>query len=157
MKNINMEDLITEYNEFRYWLKSDLKNLNEINQGSCYLVDENWINSLENCIDRFYKSNNNFSFPSFNPKIIISFTELIDFIQKNQKFDFINHSLIDYKYRNLKKCDIIYFVGNNKIIIDFNDVRENKALFSLRSLKSIIILFFPAKYIISHFFEFLHL
>ena len=57
MKNINIEDLITEYNEFRYWLKSDLKNLNEINQGSCYLVDENWINSLENCIDKFNKSN----------------------------------------------------------------------------------------------------
>jgi len=126
MKSI--ENLITEYDDFRYFLKNDLKNQNEINQGSCYIIDENWINNLENCIDIFYKTNNKFSFPSQNPKIINSFSELIDFIQNNQKFDYINHSLIDYKYRNLKKNEIKYFIGNNKIIIDFNDYRENKAL-----------------------------
>jgi len=126
MKNI--ENLITEYDDFRYWLKNDLKNQNEINQGSCYLIDENWINNLENCIDKFYNTNNKFSFPSQNPKLINNFSELINCIQKNQKLDFINHSLINYKYRNLKKNEIIYFVGNNKIIIDFNDYRENKAL-----------------------------
>ena len=128
MKSINIQDLIKEYNDFRYWLKSDLKNPNEIYQGSCYLIDENWINSLEKCINKFNNSNNYFSFPSQNPKLINSFSELIDFIQKNQKFDFINQSLIDFKCSYLKKCEIIFFVGNNKIIIDYNDIRENKAL-----------------------------
>ena len=123
-----IEDLIKDYKDFRYWLNNDLKNQKEINQQYCYIIDENWIKSLERCIDKFYDANNNFSFPSKNPKLINSFSELIDFIQKNQKFDFINHSLIDYKYKNIKRCEVIYFVGNNKIIIDFNDYRENKAL-----------------------------
>ena len=123
MKNI--EVLIKEYDDFRNLLKDDLKNKNEINQQHCYLIDENWINSLENCIDKFYNSNNNFYFPSQNPKLINSFSELIDFMQKDQHFDLINHSLIDYKYRNLKRSEVIYLAQNNKIIIDFN---ENNSL-----------------------------
>ena len=74
MKNIYIKNLITEYDDFRYWLNSDLKNPNKIYQGSCYLIDESWINSLEKCINKFNNSNNYFSFPSQNPKIINSFS-----------------------------------------------------------------------------------
>ena len=43
-----IEDLIKKYDEFRYWLNDDLKNRNKINHQHCYLIDENWINILEN-------------------------------------------------------------------------------------------------------------
>ena len=46
MKNINIKELLTEYDDFRYQLNIELKYPNEIYQGSCYLIDENWINIL---------------------------------------------------------------------------------------------------------------
>ena len=122
MKNI--EDLIKEYDGFRYCLNDDLKNKNKINHHHCYLINENWINRLKNYFNEFYNTNTFFSFPSQNPKIINCFEELIDFIQKNQKFDLIYRSLIDYKYRNLKKNEVICLTGNNKIIIDFNESKS---------------------------------
>ena len=128
MNNINIDELINKFYDFRAWLEDDLKNQDKINQEYCYLIDEKWIKDLQNCINKYYNSNNNFSFPPQNPKLINSFEELIDFIQKNQKFDLINHSLIDYKYGHLKRCKVLYLARSNKMIIDFYNQKDSNAL-----------------------------
>ena len=129
MNNINIDELINKFYDFRAWLEDDLKNQEKINQEYCYLIDEKWINDLQNCINKYSNSNNNFSFPPQNPKFINCFEELTYFIQKNQKFDLINNSLIDCKYKNLKKCKVLYLARNKKkMIIDFYNQKDSNAL-----------------------------
>ena len=144
MDEQNFKLIMKTYYDFRNNLSTKINNINlTLYSEDCYLIEEPWINELINC---FNQCNNNlknshssfkfdFSLPSNPPVFIQNFDGIIKNIKDFKKFRIVNKNLIEFFYKDLNGIPIVkYYTGNNKIIIEFKENRNNKALLLINPL-----------------------
>ena len=140
-----------EYYKFKEKLRGNInKAFIKIELDYCYIVEEIWINELENLFQLYDEYNDSYDlnkafygaqlndsidledliFEGINlnfPQFINSFLDVINCIKNNKIFKLISKSFINslYKKNNLDilKPNIFeYYGGNNKIIIKINNI-----------------------------------
>ena len=100
-----------------------------------YLVEESWIKKLEEN-EAIIKNKQKdlltqITFPDQNPIFINDFSSAINLLKNNKKFRLISKSLIEkiYKDTDLKNnSSVLVYASNDKIILDFQEEKEDKAL-----------------------------
>ena len=108
-----------------------------------YLVEESWIKKLEEN-EAIIKNKQKdlltkITFPEQNPIFINDFSSAINLLKNNKRFRLISKSLIEkiYKDTDLKNnSSVLVYASNDKIILDFQKEKEDKALLIFFSLKS---------------------
>ena len=127
MNELSIKNIKDEYNDFREKMISSIKNPKISNFiypfEECYLIDETFIKELE-----YYLSRN--LFPNTEPIIINDFNSAINYLTKSKTISLINKRIIEIiGYRNiLMNCKtVLCYGGNNKLIIEFKDGRDNKS------------------------------
>ena len=155
MKEANFNSLKKIYDDFEFRLLKNIKNLNKYfftqNNEDCYIIEESWYNDLS----KFFTTSNNTSkipFPNNLFIFISDFKCIIDHLKNRKKFKLVNKKLIELLYRNenkLKNIPIIrYYSGKNKIIIEYKEKKDNKALLFIDPLNQFAII--NRTYIISY-------
>ena len=144
MDEKNVQLLNNIYMNFRNRLFNNINNsdtsLFTQQSEDCYLVEDLWNNELlnymkENNQNKQYNVNlnNNISFPT----IIKDFDNIIYNIDNFHKLKLVNKKLIESlpNKTDLKDLPVIqYYGGNNKIIIEYKNKKDNKALLVLNPL-----------------------
>ena len=133
-----------EYNNFRNELTKNIKNIpNNIESEDCYLIEE----SINNKIFEYFNNHNDILNNKINinfnektiPNIIINdFNSCIKSLKNKKKLKLISKQLIEaiYKGNDLRQFNNIkYYAGNNKIIIEFKEQEDNKALLLINPLE----------------------
>ena len=136
-----------EYTFFRKRLEKALKNSpTYMPSEDCCFIDESYIKELENCFSEYsehktfngkIKSNLIISYQRGKPRIINYFSELINYIKSNKKIRLINRRLIELIDSNfsLNNYNLVqYYAGNNKIIIEFKNNIQNRAILIVNPL-----------------------
>ena len=144
--------LKNEYIFFKNRLEANIKNCqitrNIQPSEDCYLIEESYINQLEesfidynspNTPKNTYKrySGNFIPLPLREPKIINDFKTAIGYIDNNKKFALISRriiQLIDTKNKLIENKCVVYYGGNRKLIIEFKDINEKKSLLLVNPL-----------------------
>ena len=135
--------IMKTYYDFRNNLSTKINNNDySLYSEDCYLIEEPWINELINCFNHYNNLKNSnssfkfdFSLPSNPPVIIQNFDGIIKNIKDLKKFRIVNKNLIEFFYKDLNGILIVnYYTGNNKIIIEFKENRNNKALLLINPL-----------------------
>ena len=112
-------------------LEKNIKNNNiKLYNKESYIIKDSWIN------DYFQYNNNIGSETSFtksnkDPEIIKDISSAINCLKNNTKFKIISKQLMTsiFNYNELNKYKSInYHTGNNKIIIEYKEIDENKCL-----------------------------
>ena len=132
MNEINFNLLKKTYYDFRNALIRSInnkdKNLFTQKSEDCYVIEESWNNEL---LKYFYDSKVN-SLPKDLPIFINNLNDIIEHLKNGKKLKLINKQIIDLLYQNdnnLKNITIIkYCGGNNKLIIEYKNKIDNKAL-----------------------------
>ena len=127
------------YNDFRDAFLKNIKNKDKSlfiqNSEDCYLIEEFWIDEL---LKSFKKNNNLNSIPQNEPTFINNFKSIIECLIIEQNLKIINKKFVENFFSNkdyLKNKSIIkYYGGNNKIIIEYKDNKDDKALFVIDPL-----------------------
>ena len=135
--------IMKTYYDFRNNLSTNINNNDySLYSEDCYLIEGPWINELINCFNHYNNLKNSnssfkfdFSLPSNPPVIIQNFDGIIKNIKDLKKFRIVNKNLIEFFYKDLNGILIVnYYTGNNKIIIEFKENRNNKALLLINPL-----------------------
>ena len=132
------EDTLTisknEYNKFRDDLSNQIKNASiNLNTDDCYLITETYDKKLVEYFDNKEKKENN-NILNDEPDIINNLSEIIEHLKKDQSIKLINKKLIESicTNNNFKEEHVIkYYAGNNKIIMEYKDNKDSKALFMI--------------------------
>ena len=133
------------YEDFKTRL---LKNLNSSdkslfiqNSEDCYIIEENWINEYINYFNRYNKNDSSFksniSFSKKGPIFINDLTSIILILKNENNLKIINKKLLGFLFseKDLIKIPIIkYYGGNNKIIVEYKDKKDDKALLIINPL-----------------------
>ena len=132
------------YNEFRTNLFGNINNTNKLlftkNSEDCYLIEENWINYYINCFDQYNKNNRSLesiiSFQKYKPNFINDFKTIITYLKNEKKLKLINKNLLEllFSENDLINIPIKYYGGNDKIIIEYKDKKDAKALLLINPL-----------------------
>ena len=129
-------ELKKKYDDFRDKLFNSIKNPDKskftLYSEDCYLIEESSLNGFLN----YFKNNNNsfekIPLPKNLPVYIKTLENIIDNIQKGKKMRLISKQIIEPLYRNendLTTIPIIkYYAGNNKLIIEYKNKIDDKAL-----------------------------
>ena len=136
MEENNYNKLKKIYDDFKDTLNKNIKNMNKSlyiqNSEDCYLIEDAWDTQILNCFQKFNKSSKDISFPKNLPIFINNFNDIIEHLKIGKKLKLIKKQFIELLYQNesnLKNISIIrYYGGNNKIIIEFKDNKDDKAL-----------------------------
>ena len=143
MSDQNFELLVKTYYDFRNDLSTKIKDKNlTLYSGDCYLIKEPWNNELIKCFNEYNNLRNNnssfkfdFSFPSNPTCFIQNFENIITNINDLQKFRILSKKIIEFLCKDLNGIPIVkYYSGNNKIIIEFKEDKNNKALLLINPL-----------------------
>ena len=140
MDEENFQVLKNIYKDFQKKLYENINNSEKSSftqqSEDCYLVDEIWINDFLKCFNKDNINNkNNFNISS--SLFINDFPNIISSLNNFKKLRLVNKQLIDsFTIKNdLKDLSIIqYYGGNNKIIIEYKNKKDNKALLLLNPL-----------------------
>ena len=121
----------SEYNKFRDDLSNQIKNVS-ISQDTddCYLITETYDKKLVEYLDKNEKNDNN-NLLNDKPDIINNLSEIIEHLKKDQSIKLISKKIIEsiFSINNFKDEHAIkYYAGNNKIIMEYKDNKDNKAL-----------------------------
>ena len=112
------------------------------NNNQCYLIkDNNWVNDFINNYnnkgtnknDRYYYKRSNIKKPDF----LNDFDSLINYLKERKIFKMVNKELMEFsfKYYELMMNKMInYYIGNNKIIIEYTSNDEKYALLIFYSI-----------------------
>ena len=142
MKKNDFIYFANQYYKFRRQLENNIHNLQQINKGVCYLIDEFWIQNLDSYVDKFnkgeYSHQNLIPFPKDNPKFINHFSTAVSYIKINKNFIIISQQLIDLLYEryDIIKSQVIYYAGNNRLIIEIMENDKNNAFFFINPSNS---------------------
>ena len=127
MNELSLKNIKDEYKYFCEKMISSIKNPKISNFiypfEECYLIDETFIKELEYYLSRDI-------FPNTEPIIINDFNSAINYLTKSKTISLINKRIIEIiGYRNiLMNCKtVLCYGGNNKLIIEFKDDRDNKS------------------------------
>ena len=159
------------YSTFRNNLEENLDNSDGLkiykSSEDCYLIEESWNNEFNQFFTSFQVNNfskiYNIDFLENKPIFIETFSSAISYLKNNVKFSLISKELIKNLYEdNLNDIPIVhYYANNSKIIIEFKNNVENKALLIINPLsynlikKNIFVLSFSKKEKIFFFNELL--
>lgn len=154
MEEKSFNKMKNEYIFFKNRLEENIYNgqisKNLIPSEDCYLIEESYIKELEESFINYSKinapqnscrkiesSNAIILFPLKEPKIINDFKTAINYIDNNKKISLISKKFIETIYHNNILNiyrSVIYYGGNSKLIIEFKDKKEKKALLILNPL-----------------------
>ena len=135
--NENLNKFMNVYNFFRKELSVKIKSIEKSliikNSEDCYIIEESWIND---CMENYNNKDNKnletkISFPKTKPNVIKDFNSIIAYFKKDTKLKLINKKslLFLFSENDLINIPIIEFYGgNNKIILEYKDNRDGKAL-----------------------------
>ena len=135
MDKVNFNVIKKTYDDFRNSLIINInnkdKNLFTQNSEDCYLIEESWNDELLKSLYNSKDSSDYITLPK-NFTFINNFNEIIAHLKDGKKLKLINKQIIDLLYQNdnnLKNIPIIkYCGGNNKLIIEYKNKIDNKAL-----------------------------
>ena len=122
--------IIEEYNSYKQKLLGDIKS-SFIESEDFYLIEDYWIDEFKNSINN-YNNKKVKDFSVFIPDYITNinnFSTIINCLQNNIKFAIVSKKLLESSYDvdDLKSdISIKYYSGNNKLIIELKDDKENK-------------------------------
>ena len=142
MKKNDFIYFANQYYKFRRQLENNIKNLQHIVKDVCYLIDEFWIQNLDSYFDKLnkgeYSHQNLIPFPKDNPKFINHFLTAVSYIKINKNFKIISQQLIDllYERNDITKLNVIYYAGNNRLIIEIMENDKNNAFFFINPSNS---------------------
>ena len=133
MDEEDFKKIIKNYDSFK---QKKLKDINSsfIKSEDCYLIEDYWIDELEKFINN-YKNNKNKKVKDYSVFIpdyitnINSFSTIINCIQNHKKLAIVSKKLLELSYdEDDLKSDICikYYSGNNKLIIELKDDKDNK-------------------------------
>ena len=133
MDEDDFKKIINEFCSFENKFSEDI-NSSSIKSGNCYLIEEYWIDEFKNSINNYNKNKNKKvkDHSEFIPDYITMinfFSTIINYLQNNKKFGFVSKKLLEYSYEEDDlKSDICskYYTGNNKLIIELKDDKDNK-------------------------------
>ena len=138
-----------DYKNFRDVLLKCIKNKDKSlftqNSEDCYLIEENYINkNMFNDIPKCFDEKRKFNFIHKNETIFINtFKSIIEHIIKGKKLKIINKKFAEFFLDNrdhLKNIPIIkYYAGNNQLIIEYKDKKDDKALLIINPLDQVSI------------------
>ena len=126
----NIESFIKNYLQFKDYLDKKLKNPPSIiKPEECYLINNDWIDSLLSEYEKFNNGKNNNLFYNKlndfskikNPIFISNILETYNnFIDCHKKCTIISRKIIEDFFKNLidEKAIFFYYIGNNKLIIE---------------------------------------
>ena len=121
----------SDYNKFRDDLSNHIKNVSiSLNTDDCYLITEAYDNKLVEYLDNKEK-NENKNLINDEPDIINNLSEIIEHLKKDESIKLISKKLIESicTNNNFKDEHVIkYYAGKNKIIMEYKDNKDNKAL-----------------------------
>ena len=145
-EEIDEKSYIYKKNEYLNFRKKLIKNINNssisMNNEECYLIKESFHKKFIKCFENFdndkkkHLINKDTDFYNYFPELkdeffINNFSSIITNLTNKIKLILISYKFIYYLYdeEDLKNCNKInYYAGNNKIIIEFKEKNENKAL-----------------------------
>ena len=142
MKKNDFIYFANQYYKFRRQLENNINNVQHIVKNVCYLIDDFWIQNLDSCVNKFnkgvYSHQNRIPFPKEAPKYINHFSTAVSYIKMNKNFKIISQQLIDSLYgrNDIIKSQVIYYAGNNKLIIEIMENDKNNALFFINPSNS---------------------
>ena len=125
-------------NAFRDTLIKRLKNTDNSlftqNSEDCYLIEKIWFNELLNYFRNSNYSSDNIALPNL-PIFINNYDDILEYLKQGKALKLINKhikQIIDSlfkKQKNLiKASEINYFGGNNKLIIEYKNLKGNALL-----------------------------
>ena len=123
--------IIKEYNSFKQKLSEDI-NSSFTEYEDCYLIEEYWIEEFEKSIINYNKNKKVKDYSEFIPDYITninSFSTFINCLQNNKKFALVSKKILELSYDEEDlKSDICtkYYSGNNKLIIELKENKDNK-------------------------------
>ena len=135
MDKVNFNVIKKTYDDFRNSLIINInnkdKNLFTQNSEDCYLIEESWNDELLKSLYNSKDSSDYITLPK-NFTFINNFNEIIAHLKDGKKLNLINKKFIDLlcqNENNLKNIPIIkYYGGNNKIIIEYKDKKNDNAI-----------------------------
>ena len=133
MDEEDFKKIVKEYNSFKQKLSEDVKS-SSIKSGECYIIEDYWIEEFENSIKNYHNNKNKIikDYSDYIPDYITNinyFSTIINYLQNDKKFEFVNKKLLYSSYeQDDLESDIIakYYSGNNKLIIELKDDKANK-------------------------------
>ena len=143
-KNINIISLIQEYYKWKTKIMNSI-NSSQITLYSedCCICEESFINEFEDLLNNFmnrknYNPNISMQFPKIDEIFINNFSQIIAKLQNNIKLKLINLLTLNIMYnkkpqRNLPL--VKFYAGNKRIIIEFKENKDNKALLLINPLE----------------------
>jgi len=128
-----IKEVIIKYKSFKQKLEEQIKS-SEINllNNECYLINGFWDSVLNKNIESDELSNS-LIIPKQSPEFINDILIFVQYIKNQRKFSLISKEFMNLINRKLnlnlyQKNTIIYFTGNNKLIIEFKDRNEKYAI-----------------------------
>lgn len=137
-----------DYKNFRDALLKCIKNKDKSqfsqNFEDCYLIEENLFNKIMfNDISKCFDEKRKYIFIPKNEAIFIStFKSIIEHIINGKKLKIINKKIAEFFLDNrdyLKNSIIKYYAGNNQLIIEYKDKKDDKALLIINPLDQVSI------------------
>lgn len=137
-----------DYKNFRDALLKCIKNKDKSqltqNFEDCYLIEENFFNKIMfNDISKCFGEKRKYNFIQKNEAIFIStFKSIIEHIINGKKLKIINKKIAEFFLDNrdyLKNSIIKYYAGNNQLIIEYKDKKDDKALLIINQLDEVSI------------------
>ena len=147
--------IINERNQLRNDLNKNMNKSSFYKGEGCYLIEESWDSELNNNFHSYdddyedgimYESDEDYNYngldynqfiPKEKPIFINNIESIIKCIKNKTKLKLVNQKLIKLIYGKdkLKDCKLIkYYVGNKKLIIEYMNDEDNKAILFLNPL-----------------------
>ena len=125
--------IVNEFNSFNQNLSNNIKS-SSIESEVCYLIENYWNDELEESINK-YNDNKNKKDKDYSKYIpdyitnINSFSYIINCLQNDINFGYVSKKLLESSYdEDELSSDICikYYSGNNKLIVELKDDKDNK-------------------------------
>ena len=137
-----------EYHYFEKLLSKKVKDSKIfLDTEDCCLIEETWNNELLKCFDEYNKIkkkkktlNYDNLLPNKSPHFLNDFASILKNLKDNIKLKLVSRKLIEliYEEKYIKEDYFVkFYTGNNKIIIEYKENEDNKALLLIDPLNYI--------------------
>ena len=145
MNEQTIKKIIKEFETFTNDLNNDINSNSYskiLNYKECFLIKEDWYNELSQIIsdknEKDYKIKKLIS--NKMPEIINNIDSVIKLINNNINCKLVSSNLIRLGYNNKINLNsfsrVHYYAGNNKLIIEYMDKKENDAILLLNPMEN---------------------
>ena len=150
MNENNLIKMIIEFKKFKEDLIHDIQKKiipKLMNYKECILIEEDWYNEFHKIIVQYKNKKNSYKrdeklhqFLSKKiPKFVNDIKSAINYLNKLSKLKLVSNNMIKLAYsdsNNLNNINRVhYYAGNNKLIIEYKEIKENDALLFINPLE----------------------